>query len=525
MRHLPCGPRPDPLPISLKAISWLRGLLAALSAMMVLVFLFTAVHRIHFPFEYDWVEDGMLSSVRHIRSGLPLYQPPSVTFTPYLYTPIYFYAAAALSKFTGTGYAALRLLSIVATLGCFGVIYALVYTEVRRSLAAVAAVGFFAACYPVVQGSFDVGRVDMLYLFFVLSAFFATRRLNPVVAAVLWVCAFQTKQGVLPIALLALCHDWQRPRRIFLGLAAFAVAVAASILWLAHVTDGWYRYYVFGLGGGFTYAIHQAMHFIPMDLLGVCGIALVLITAALFCAPPEPRSRALSFYVLGSIGMIAFSGYLRAHRGANVNSLLPMYAWIAVLFGLALGRLSSLLEAHRSATANAALATILLAASVQLAQHYYSPNEYRPSPDMLAERFAFEQQVRSIPGAVLVVSHPEDGLLAGKPLFAGSESVGAVLVAKNETEGDRLMEKFDELLRSGSLQAVVSDVPAEQYLAFPRVWMPRDFLTLYPLRVAAMGGEDNHIASEPRWIYLPCSARNIALRLDPRVDTAPCAMH
>jgi hypothetical protein len=523
MRDFPRGHCLEPFLISAKAIPWLSGLLAALSAASVLVFLFTAAHRLHFPFEYDWVEDGMLSSVRRIRCGLPLYSPPSVYFTPYLYTPIYLYAAAGISRLAGTGYPALRLLSILSTLGCFGLLYGLVYAEVRRRLSAIAAVGFFAACYPVVQGSFDVGRVDMLYLFFVLSAFFATRRLNPVVAALLWVCAFQTKQGVLPIALLALCYDWQRPRRILLGLSAFVLGMAASILWLTHLTDGWYRYYVFGLAGGFGYSVHQAVHFIPVDLLGASGIALVVIAAALFCAPPEPRSRALSFYVLGSIGMIGFSGYLRAHRGANVNSLLPMYAWIALLFGLSLGRLSGLLEARGSATANAALATLLLAASAQLAQHYYSPNEFRPSPDMLAERNAFEQQVRSIPGDVLISSHPEDGLLAGKPLFAGSESVGAVLEAKNEAEGDKLMEKYSELLHGGYLHAVVVDDPAEQILAYPRVWMPRDFLALYPLRVAAIGGEDNYTVSEPRWIYLPCASRDIAFRLDPRVDTTRCA--
>jgi hypothetical protein len=500
-------------------------LLGTLSALMVVAFLFTAVKRLHFPFEYDWIEDGVLASVRHVRSGAPLYQLPSVNFTAYLYTPIYFYAAAALSKLTGTSYATLRLLSIFATLGCFGVIYALVYTEVRNRLAAFAAVGFFAACYPVTLGSFDIGRVDMLYLFFVLSAFFATRRLNPVVAALLWVCAFQTKQGVLPIAVLALSYDWQHPRRVLYGLTTFVAAIAASVVWLTLASGGWYRYYVFGLAGSFGFEIHQAVHFFPVDLLGVCGIALVLVAAALFCAPPALRSPALGFYFLGSIGMIAFSGYLRAHRGANVNSLVPMYAWIAVLFGLSLARLSGLLEGRAPAFANAGLATLFLAASAQLAQHYYSPNEFRPSTEMFAERSAFEQQVRSIPGPVLIISHPEDGLMAGKPLYAGSESIGAVIVAKPSAEGDKLMEQYAELLHSGSLQAVIVDRLAEELLAYPRVWMPRDFLSLYPLRVAAIGGEDNGVVSEPRWIYLPCSSRNIALRLDPSVDTAPCATH
>jgi hypothetical protein len=42
----------------------------------------------------------------------------------------------------------------------------------------------------------------------------------------------------------------------------------------------------------------------------------------------QPR---LQLLPLGSLGMVAFTGYLRAHRGANFNSLLPMYAWMAVL--------------------------------------------------------------------------------------------------------------------------------------------------------------------------------------------------
>jgi hypothetical protein len=511
------------LPVSLSMLAGLRWLLVVLSGLMVLTFLVAASRRLHFAFEYDWIEDGMLASVRHIRSGLPLYQAPSVNFTPYLYTPIYIYAAAALSKLTGIGYPALRLLSIVSTLGCFAVLYALVYSEVRRHIAAIAAVGLFAACYPAVVASFDIGRVDMLYLFFVLCALYATRWLNPVVAALLWVCAFQTKQGVLPIALLALCYHWQRPRRLALGVASFVAALAASIFWLNHATHGWYNYYVFGLAGGFGYVVQRVLRFIPTDLLAPCGIAVVVMAAALFLAPPRLRGLGLSFYTLSSVGMIAFTAYIRFHRGANENSLLPMYAWVAVLFGLALGRLSLLFEASGSAQAKAALAVLLLAACTQLTAHIYSPGEFQPLPREIVARNAFEAQLRSIPGDVLVFSHPEDGLMAGKPLYAGSESIGATVDAKHQGPGDALIQQYAALLHSGEVKAVVLDVPSQQYAALSRVWMPRDFLTLYPLRVPAIGGDDGRFSSEPAWIYLPCSSMDIARRLDSSVDTVPCA--
>ena len=517
----------SPLPISPRVLTALRAMLAALSVLMVLLFVYTALRRMHFVFEYDWIEDGVLASVRHIRSGLPLYSAPTTAFTPYLYTPIYLYVAAALSRVMGLGYAPLRLLSLLSTLGCCAVIYLLVWREGRKHLAAIAAVGLFAACYPVVQGAFDLGRVDMLYLFFVLCAFYVTRFGNPALAALLWVLAFQTKQGVLPIALLALCYDWQRPRRVLLGVGSFVAALVGSILWLNHATQGWYHYYVFGLVGGLGYARQQATHFIPVDLLGACGIAVLVIAAAWLAAPVSLRSRGFSFYALSSVGMIVFTGYIRAHRGANVNSLVPMYAWLAVLFGVALARLFETLEDRDTVAARAALAVLLLAASVQLVVHLYSPGEFLPTQQQRADREGFEQQLRAIPGAVLVLGHPEDGVLAGKPLFAGSESVGAVIDANNHEQSDALRAQYAALLHSGTVSAVVLDLSAEAYLAMiaagHSVWMPSGFLAQYPLRVRAVGSGDDRFTSEPRWIYLPCAQQAIALQLDARVDTSPCS--
>ena len=559
------SPHSEQLPISPRVLTVLRLLLAALSALMVVLFVYTALRRMHFAFEYDWIEDGMLASVRHIRSGLPLYSAPSTTFTPYLYTPVYLYIAAAISRGMGISYATLRLLSMLSTLGCFAVIYLLVWHEARKHLAAIAAVGLFAACYPVFQGAFDLGRVDMLYLFFVLLAFYVTRFGNPALAALLWVLAFQTKQGVLPIALLALCYDWQRPRRVLLGLGSFVALLGASIFLLNVLSHGWYNYYVFHLAGGFGLVKAQATDFLRADLVRPCGIALLVVFAAWLAAPPSLRSRALSFYTLGSLGMVAFTGYLRAHRGANFNSLLPMYAWLAVLFGLALARLFSalehfpcgcnpgrmvpwafssmktplhgspgipinrenVLERRNSRAADAALTLLLTVASLQLAQHLYSPASLLPSAQQLAEREAFEHQLRLIPGEVMVLSHPEDAVLAAKPLFAGSESIGAVIDAPDHTRGDALAQLYQQLLHSGELSAVVLDMSAEQNLAQQsdghRIWMPADFLALYPLRVAAAGADQQALGSEPRWIYLPCNSLGVAKALDADVDAGACS--
>jgi hypothetical protein len=510
------------------SILWLRWILYGLSGLLVLLFLATALGALRF--HYDLNDTAMLSAVWRIAAGHPLYVPPSPQYIPFLYTPIYFYTVAALGKLTGETFLTLRLVSTLATCGCFVMVYLLVFREVRSRLAAFTAVGCFAACYPITLQWFNTGRVDMLFLFFLLCAMYATRHLHPVLAALLWVCAFQTKQGVLPIAVLALCHHWQRPRRILLGLGTFAAAMAISIAWLTHATGGWYRYYVFGMAGGFGFDRHQLVRYLTDDLLSAYSIALVVILAALLIAPVSWRSRAVSFYVLTSVGMILFTWYLRGHRGSATNALLPAYLWISVLFGLALARLLTALNALPQHLRDVAFTTLLAACCVQLAMHLYSPHEITPRAEQADIREAFEDQIRSIPGDVLVFSHPEAGVLAGKPLHAQVDAVGSVIEAKDKPKGDQLLAEYADLIHTRAYSAIALDVPWDFYTAprFPRVWMPADFRQYYPLTVPAAGThhDDNiRYGAQPMWIYLPCTSIDIARKLDPAVYTGGCEPH
>ncbi|MDR3736653.1 MAG: hypothetical protein P4L10_14110 [Acidobacteriaceae bacterium] len=516
-----------------RALVWiehgLRGALIVLSAAAMIAFVRVALLRLHFAYEYDWIEDGMVASVRHIAAGLPLYGAPSVHFTPYLYTPLYLYLSAALGKVIGVSYVTLRVASIAATLGCFAAIFALVYGETRRMFAACAGAGMFAACYAAVDGSFDIGRVDMLYVLLVLCALYATRHMHPLFAALLWVCAFQTKQGVLPIAALLLCHDWQRPRRVLMGVAGFALMLAGSIAWLNYATHGWYRFYVFGLAGAFGLEPHWANQFIRLDMEQVCGVALLIMVIAAVMEVVRRRQvmwrAGFSFYALGSVGMIAYTGFIRAHRGANTNSLIPAYAWTAVLFGVALAWLYRRLEERGTAWAQAATVALLLAAGWQIVRLRYHFDDFVPPQNQQALRDNMEARLRSIPGDVLVLGHPEDGLMAGKTGYAGSESIGAVIDAKDRGPGDELIAEYAVLIHSGKLAAVALDSPAEGRPANVRTWMPRDFLTHYPLRVEDAGGDAREFTSEPKYIYLPCpmaGAPDVARQLDAKVNETAC---
>jgi hypothetical protein len=484
---------------------WLRMLLASAAIGFILLFLYTALRRIAYPFAFDQVEGGMVTSVWRVAHGHPLYVKPTRDFVPFLYAPLFFYLAAALTKIVGPGYAALRLVSILTTLGSFAVIYALVIAETRSRLAAIAGAGFYAACYMPLQAWFDFGRVDSLFIFLLLLAIYCTRCGPILLAVVVWLIAFQTKQTILPIAVLVICADWQRPRRMALGLIALLAGFAVSILAMNRLTHGWYSFYLFGTAKGLPWLLRPAILYIPSDLLQPFGLGLLILLASLLFATPRLRSRTTQYHLFVSFSIYASIWYLRAHGGSAVNTLMPAYAWTAVLFGIAIARLTRHLDSVEFP--HKALCHILLlsAAAVQILGFIYHPGRFDPSSATLARRQAFEAQLASLPGDVYVLDHSYDAILAGKHSHAVIDAFGIIQDSPPSPLRTAFLDDFRRAVNSHVYSAFILDDTADAYKPGPG-WMPADFLQQYPIRMLAQSA-DTTVNNQPveRWIYLPCS--------------------
>jgi hypothetical protein len=488
-------------------LEWLPRLLAALSIGFILLFLYTALKRMNYPFAFDQVEGGTVTSVWRIAHGQPLYVAPTQAFVPYLYAPLYFYIAAALSKLVGAGYASLRLVSILGTLGSCAVIYALIHSETRSRLGAIAGAGLYAACYSALNGWFDYGRVDSLFIFLLLLAIYCTRRAPVLVAVLVWLIAFQVKQTTLPIAVLIFCADWQRPRRMVIGLVAVLAGFAASVMGMNHLTGGWYSFYLFGTAKGLRWLLRPAMLYLPSDLLQPLGLALLILLACLLCVPLRFRSRATQFYLIVSFAIYASIWYLRAHAGSSDNTLMPAYAWTAVLFGIALGRLIPWLARLESPQKTICMTLLLGAACVQLFGLVYHPGRYDAGPSAIQARMKFEQQLRSLPGDIYVVNHSYDAILAGKQPHAVIDAFGIILDSPPSAMRSAYVANFQHAIDAHVYSGFVLDDTAETYNPRDGWWMPADFLQQYPVRLLAEAASVSGPGNPPveKWIYLPCS--------------------
>lgn len=488
----------------------LRWLILLLSCLFLVLFLYTALRRMRYPFDLEWVESGMLNSVRRVIQGQKLYVAPSIDFVPFLYAPLYFYLAAGLAKLVGTGYMALRLISILSTIGSGALIYAFIVTETSRRLGGIAGAGLFLACYPLVETFYDIGRVDSLFVFLMLLALFCLRRGHPALSALAWVLCFQTKQSILPVAIVVLCMEWRHPRRVLLGLGSFAVVLGASMAWMNYSTQGWYNFYLFHLAGSFGIVWRQALLFYPNDVLGPVGIALLLGLAAWAFTDVDLRRPAASFYALTTIVLYGAIGYVAAHRGASANAYMPVYAWTAVLFGVSLNRLLDRLQRVDDPRAALAVTVVLAATATQLAMCVYNPGRYIPPPAVQQARQRFIDQIRGLPGDVYVVEHNYDAVLAGKLPHAEDQALGAVLIEPS-TVAERVRAELDNSISSHRYSAIIIDGPlsSDAY----------HFQDAYPYALSAESEDGRYLTSQPTWILLPCSTAAGIAPLVMREDT------
>ena len=504
-----------------RAVQILTVLLILLASAMIAFFVIASIRRLTYPFPLDSIEGSMALAVARVANGLPLYLQPNFHYTPYMYAPAYYYVCGWVAKLFGFGLLPLRLVSILSTIGCFVLIALLVFVETRNRLAALAGAGLYASAYLACQYWFDVGRVDSLYVFLVLLALVASRWLHPVFAALAWTLAWLAKQSIIPVAVVALCLDWKRPQRVLAGLGTFVLASLGSTAWLDHATHGWFHYYVFTVPSAST----NLQPHLAFGLLAPFTVALVVVAAALLLTGVHWGSPAARFYLWVSGALALLCWFLASHAGSVLNVAMPAYALLAVAFGIALARLIHWLHGLPAARSQVGLTLLLLATCAQFACQP-RPNIFlTPSPAVRAERQQFEDWLHSVPGDVLVVAHPYEAVMAGKPVHPDQFAIGDALAPGRPAVNLPLLDEIHKVIEQETLEAIVVDLPPEEAIV-RSPWLSTDLLRRYPI-VGIVPGSNlasdpgNAFNPNPRYVLLPCRASGVAAALQITIISSP----
>lgn len=397
----------------------LQALLVGVAAFSIGAFLVAALFRLTYPFPLEVTEAPMLREVERVLRGEPIYVAPRLEYVPLVYGPLHAYLAAGVALLTGPTYAALRLVSLVASIGTLALVYDLVRRETGSRAAGLVSAGLLAASYPLAETALDLGRVDALFVFLIVAALYLARVPLPVGrwALILAGCSIglaaltKVPLGAAPIALAIVIYLLLiDPRGALAFILSAALVLGIALVLLRLQTGPWATWYVWDLPRRHELRESLIARFWFMDFLNrftfalVLGPVFVVGRAVLRNWPP------VLFYGLSAPALIALAWVSRSSSGGGPNVLLPAHVAAAVLLGLglaeALARLSNGAPASMAFRAYALVLCIL-----QFGLIAYNPRLMVPyrSDQQADERLA--ARLAALPGEIFAPGF--DGYVGG----------------------------------------------------------------------------------------------------------------
>lgn len=443
-----------------KVTSVLKIFAGLSAAAFVLLYLYIVASRFAYPYEFQWMEGGMVDHIRRLQGGFPLYVAPSIDFVPYIYPPLYFYLASALTSLLGLGFMPLRLISVLSSFGIFAMLALIIWRETQDRLAALLGVGFFAATFAISGAWFDIGRVDSLFIFLTLIGMYLIRfgqfRFVVIIAAVVFFLATMTKQTALAITVAAtvylLVTNW---RQGLLFAVIYAVLLVSSTFILDSASDGWYRYYILDLPGQHPWLKEMWVKFWTEDMLPVL-LTVILSGVYILFSFRQERKRFL-FYGLFTGAMILSSWLSRLHEGGYLNVLFPAFAVLALDFGMGIYVFSRLRYRY--------VPLLWVGVIFQFGLLIYNPQTYIPTEADRAAGDYLIDYIAALDGNVMVFHHGYLAKLAGKEeITAHRMAVEDVLRGTDEQAKTLLRSSIDAALQGQRFDHIIFDGSRDNFI-------------------------------------------------------------
>ncbi len=445
------------------------GVLAG-ALLYLLLFIGLACVRMQYPYELEWMEGGCIQQVQRVLDGEQLYTEPSLEYTAFIYTPLYFWVSAGATKLFGPGFFALRLVSFLSTLGCVAVIALFVRRETKSWYCGMLAGGLYTATFTLTGGWLDIARSDPLFILLLLGAIYFLRSggglLTSAAAAILMALSFLAKQTALvvavPLIVYTLLSVRTQPKRLLFPVL-FVLFVLASTYKLDAATEGWFSFYIFELPRMHSFLPEKTIRFWLFDVGQPLSVALAL---SLTYIGLQLRKRTLDdflFYFMLLGGMVGAAWFSRMHDGGYNNVVMPAYALLAILFGTGVHALT---DRGEDAPANVlgvdgslfgtAVALLCLIQFVTLS---YDPRTQLPTKGDVDAAKQWSGIVEAFDGDVLVPYHGELASRSGK-LFCGQGMSLNDVLRMGDCEIQRKLEsEISTAIISGRYDAIILDEP------------------------------------------------------------------
>jgi len=482
-----------------------QGIAVSAAVFFAAMYVVTAIPRILYPYDLDFIEDSLLMQALRFAQGQPVFVPPNADFDPHVYMPLYAWLGGLLFNITGPSFVPLRLLSFGATLATASLIYWIAHRESGLRWIAMTCAGLLLGGYRISGFWYELARVDSLFVALALAGLtagiYAPRAYKGwLLAACLAALAFFTKQtGLLVGAGLAGYLFLVIGRRAWVFVTLYGALIVLPLLAANGLTDGWFFYHIFRLASGDPVEAGRVVRYVAVELFGqMAGLSLTTMVAVILGLRRRGRIIFLDQpWLVGMAAAIIISGTGRASVGGNLNNLMPAYALLCLAPALLVREWRHQPQDDVwSRWRNPLLAGIVL---LQLTLGAYYPPRYIPTAAMRASGDRLIQRIASLDGQVLVMMHPYYALLAGKEPAA---QIAALWYVRER--GQRpLPADFVRRIQGQYYSAIISDESFFETEPVLQDLIEKYYAKSQILAVSEAPPTTTGMAVRPQVIYLP----------------------
>lgn len=400
-------------------------LVFSISLIPLILFVFIIWKRLALPFVFEWGESAGLNQIYRILSGGDLYDQPTLEFSSLVYTPLYYFLVAGVSKVTGNPLFSARLISVISSIASVFLIIRIVQNETKNSLIAWISGMAYLACFALTDGFYDLARVDSLYILVVLIAFSvvleAKFKTGYFLFGVLVVVGFFIKQSFiivfLPLHIYLLYRDWKLS---WITIAVEAIGISVPLFLINRSSEGWFFYYIFELPKEHGYSFISAVNFWIGDTIRPLGIMFAFSLVFLLFArldidrifnKSKSKSDSKNKIITEDswndwwVNALFFAGaagaawITRSSNGGGANNCMPMYAVLAISFGLGVGYV---LRTKRVTEMPWFYGFIMLVISIQFIGLIYNPFNFLPTKDEIRLNIEMDNRIKGADSPVLI---------------------------------------------------------------------------------------------------------------------------
>lgn len=439
-------------------------------------YLFVVYKRLVYPsFAGDWGEKSLFVESVNYYKGHSSYVDPEIAPLQLDYGPVHPLICAMIMKVVGIHVWVTKGISILASLGIGILMYLIVFRATGNIQSGLISSLLFFACYKYSGYWYDMGRIDTMFVFWVLLGVWLISKsisINTIFLAIfIFSLAFFTKITaifILPaIFFYLVILNWKKGLLFLLSITSFWTLM---ILLINSFTNNWYwlktfkhtTTYIFD----YVYGINRFM-FILSGLI-IIIISVIFGTYLVFKNKVNDSKYLLWLFSLISAFILGISSL--ANRAINYNHMILSVVFLCILFGISYNWTLKYFEKNNMIPYIIFYKIVLILSLIAM---FYNPHKVcQYAKEEVKNIKNLMNYVSSIKGYVYLPDNQDIAALAGKETYDE-----APRLADYTAGGHGFPKRFLKLMQNAYFDEIIVRENAEPFTSiwFEKFTWPNEF--------------------------------------------------